>query len=605
MTTLMRCKWLRPVLAAAVLLALVVPPLTVSAAVPPFRGEYYNNRTLSGTPVLIRDDPAINFDWDGASPGTGVNATDFSVRWTNFVSLEAGTYRFTLRTDDGSRLWVDEVLILDRWVEQAAPTYTADRTLAAGYHSIRLEYFQAAGGSIAQFSWEKISSPPAYPDWKGEYWSNVSLTGTPVLTRNDTAINFNWGYGSPAPEVPADNFSCRWTRTINVPTAGVYTFSATSDDGIRVKVDGTWVINRWVDQPPTTVTGNINLTAGNHEVIVEHYERGGTAEARVSWALSTGGTPAGTIVVDDKDPDFLRGGTLTGFKKQYFGYNGHLFWVWNNTSTSYYWGKWVPRLPGPGTYEVQVYIPRYYFGTTSARYRIIHNGQRHDKIVSQALYYDQWVSLGSYYFHGGGGEYVMLASATGEPYATRPVGFDAVRFIGSGSGGSGATPTPTSTAVGPTPTAASCSIMPVLGFGEFWNSNATVRACLGCPTASETAVWMAEETFVGGKMMWRQDTDMIYCLFNDGTWQQFPNSWTAGEPETDPDIVPPSGYYQPRRGFGKLWRNNSVVRSKMSWATNEERGFTGAIQPFQTGLMFWSPGLGIHALCNSGLWYRY
>lgn len=603
MATRSRFRWLSVVFALLVLLGLILPPLTASAAVPPFRGEYYNNRDLSGTAVLVRDDAAINFDWAGASPGTGVNATDFSVRWTNFTTFEAGVYRFTTRTDDGVRLWVDEVLIINHWVEQETTTYTADRTMTAGYHSIRMEYFQGTGGSIAQLSWEKVSSTPTYPDWKGEYFSNASLLGSPILTRNDTSINFNWGYGSPAAEVPADNFSVRWSRTVNFATAGLYTFSATSDDGIRVKVDSTWVINRWVDQSPTTSTGTINLTAGNHEVVVEYYERTGTAQAQVSWTLGGSSTPSCTIVVDDKDANFIRGGTLSGFKKQYFGYNGHLFWVWNNYGTSYYWGKWIPALPGAGNYEVQVYIPRYYFGTTSARYRILHNGVWSYKTVSQALYYDQWVSLGTYYFHGGGGEYVMLANATGEPYATRPVGYDAVRFIGCGSGGT--TPTPTPTSVGPTPTSTSCTITPVLGFGEFWNSNATVRACLGCPTAAESSVWMAEETFIGGKMFWRQDNDMIYVVYNDGTWQQFPNTWVTGDPETDPAIVPPAGYYQPKRGFGELWRENSTVRSKLSWATIEERGFTGAVQPFQSGLMLWSSALGIHALCNSGYWFRY
>ena len=56
---------------------------------------------------------------------------------------------------------------------------------------------------------------PVITDWLGEYFSNIDFQGTPVLVRNDPAINFNWGSGSPDPLVPADNFSARWTRTLN------------------------------------------------------------------------------------------------------------------------------------------------------------------------------------------------------------------------------------------------------------------------------------------------------------------------------------------------------------------------------------------------------
>jgi hypothetical protein len=569
-----------------VLLALLVQPLPAAAAVPAFRGEYYNNTDLSGAPRLVRDDAAINFDWGGGGPGSPINADYFSVRWTNFVRFDAGTYRFTVRVDDGVRLWIDDVLVLDRWIPQPATTYVVDRTLGAGYHNLRLEYYEAAGQAVAQLSWALRGTSPTYPDWRGEYYTNASLLGAPSVVRNDAAINFNWGQGSPAAEIPADNFSVRWTRQAHFGTAGTYTFTATSDDGIRVKVDGTWVINRWQDQAATTVRGDQWLAAGTHTVTVEYYEHGGVAQAQLSWSL--GSTTPGTVVVDDLDAAFTRGGNLAGFHERAFGYRDHLFWVWNNTSATYYWGKWTPGLPAPGNYEVQVYVPRYYFGSKSALYRVYHNGTRDDKVVSQAIYYDEWVSLGTYYFRGGGGEYVFLASNTGEPYATQHLGYDAVRFIGRGGA--------------PQP---ECAIMPVSGFGSFWRSNAQVRACLGCAKEAEHNVWLGEETFVGGKMFWRQDTDAIYVLFNDGTWLQLPNTWFTGERESDVSIVVPEGYYQPKRGFGELWRGDSQVRNRLGWATIEERGVVGAVEAFEGGLMLWSPNLGVFALCNDGRWMRY
>jgi len=118
-----------------------------------FRGEYFNNTTLSGAPALIRDDEKIDFDWGEESPDPKVNANDFSVRWTATKTFAAGSHRFTVVADDGVRLWVDGVLIVDAWKPQSATTYTADVILGAGQHEIKMEYFERGGLSVAKLSW--------------------------------------------------------------------------------------------------------------------------------------------------------------------------------------------------------------------------------------------------------------------------------------------------------------------------------------------------------------------------------------------------------------------------------------------------------------------
>jgi hypothetical protein len=79
-----------------------------------------------------------------------------------------------------------------------------------------------------------------------------------------------------------DNFSARWTRTVNL-AAGVYRFTVTGDDGVRLYVDGQLKIDRWTEQPPTTYTVDVLLFGGNHELRLEYFELGGGAVARVSW----------------------------------------------------------------------------------------------------------------------------------------------------------------------------------------------------------------------------------------------------------------------------------------------------------------------------------
>jgi PA14 domain len=86
--------------------------------------------------------------------------------------------------------------------------------------------------------------------------------------------------------VPVNLFSARWTRT-KTYAAGTYRFSVTGDDGIRVLVDGTPVIDGWFYQGPTTYTADVPLSAGPHTVVVEYFEHTGGAVARFSEAQLT------------------------------------------------------------------------------------------------------------------------------------------------------------------------------------------------------------------------------------------------------------------------------------------------------------------------------
>ncbi len=119
----------------------------------------------------------------------------------------------------------------------------------------------------------------------GAYYANISLTGTASLIRNE-AVNFDWGTGAPGTGVPADNFSVRWTGRVLAPTSGRYRFQTSSDDGVRLWVNGVLVVDNWTDHSPTTNTGAtpIALTAGqSYDIRLEYYERTGGAVMRLQW----------------------------------------------------------------------------------------------------------------------------------------------------------------------------------------------------------------------------------------------------------------------------------------------------------------------------------
>lgn len=119
-------------------------------------------------------------------------------------------------------------------------------------------------------------------NWRGEYYGNPTLSGQPALVRDDVAINFFWGDQAPAVGLPADAFSARWTRTVYLE-GGQYRFYAASDDGVRVWLDGTIIIDQWHSATGSTYQQDQAVTAGNHTFRVEYYEDRGAAHVWFWW----------------------------------------------------------------------------------------------------------------------------------------------------------------------------------------------------------------------------------------------------------------------------------------------------------------------------------
>ena len=80
------------------------------------KAEYFNNMTFSGTPALTRTDATVNFNWVNLGPGGPIGNDYFSVRWSGQIQpLVTEDYNFRTRSDDGIRLWVNGVKIIDNW----------------------------------------------------------------------------------------------------------------------------------------------------------------------------------------------------------------------------------------------------------------------------------------------------------------------------------------------------------------------------------------------------------------------------------------------------------------------------------------------------------
>lgn len=116
-----------------------------------------------------------------------------------------------------------------------------------------------------------------------------------------------------------------------------------------------------------------------------------------------------------------------------------------------------------------------------------------------------------------------------------------------------------------------------------------------CPSEAE-AGWAAQQPFEHGFMIWLEPSHLIYVFFTDyggQSYRSYDDTFVDGDPETDPNLVPPAGLLQPKRGFGKVWRDNTEVRDNLGWATAPETGFDSWRQKYQ--------GLGMH---NITLWIK-
>jgi hypothetical protein len=128
----------------------------------------------------------------------------------------------------------------------------------------------------------QTATPVVITDWRGEYFANISLESNPVLVRNDGVVDFFWNTDSPAPELPVDGFSARWTRSWPFEE-GLYRFTFAADDGVRVWIDEQLYVDDWQDGPFEPQSFEVKLSEGEHALQLEYYENKGQAGALFTW----------------------------------------------------------------------------------------------------------------------------------------------------------------------------------------------------------------------------------------------------------------------------------------------------------------------------------
>lgn len=177
------------------------------------QAAYYPNKTLAGKPTLFSlgilgaTGGAVDRNWGNASPGGTLPVDGWSLRLTGLITFpQAGTYTLQTNSDDGARVWLNDVLNTDRWLSQAATDSTGQPfTVTAGEtRRIRVEYFDDSSVASLQLRWKTpgassfVTVPGAQlrPDY-GLATSQTVDDSTSVVGAAAPPVTANTSYANP------------------------------------------------------------------------------------------------------------------------------------------------------------------------------------------------------------------------------------------------------------------------------------------------------------------------------------------------------------------------------------------------------------------------
>ncbi len=119
----------------------------------------------------------------------------------------------------------------------------------------------------------------------GAYFNNISIEGTPVFTRVDSRIQFQWTLFSPDPaRLPYDFYSVRWTGKLKAPATGAFKIGVDGNDGYRLYIDSVLVIDNWRKVSCKTLVADYHFEKGKeYDLRIEYFEPTGNAWFRLIW----------------------------------------------------------------------------------------------------------------------------------------------------------------------------------------------------------------------------------------------------------------------------------------------------------------------------------
>jgi beta-glucosidase len=167
--------------------------------------------------------------------------------------------------------------ILDGLRERAGAAATI--THAPGPGRVSPEYAVVPAGALASRVDGRVT-----PGLTGQYFDNIRLEGEPRITRTDPQVDFRWTLSSPGRGIPFDWYSVRWTGLLSVPAGGIRRLGVEANDGYRLWVGDSLLIDNWRKRTYGTRLVDVSLQPGrSHDVRLEFFESTGIARVKLVW----------------------------------------------------------------------------------------------------------------------------------------------------------------------------------------------------------------------------------------------------------------------------------------------------------------------------------
>jgi beta-glucosidase len=120
------------------------------------------------------------------------------------------------------------------------------------------------------------------------YYNNINLSGEPVVTRIDPALDFRWTLLPPHPDINFDFFSVRFTGKLKAPETGIFKIGLEGNDGYRLYLDGKLIVDNWRKQTYRSTLADFNFIEGReYDLKVEFFESSGSVWLKMVWDVGT------------------------------------------------------------------------------------------------------------------------------------------------------------------------------------------------------------------------------------------------------------------------------------------------------------------------------
>ncbi len=224
--------------------------------------QYYANAALAGSPTLIQTEISPTRSWGGGSPVPSIPADNWSARWTSVQTLEAGDYQIIVRADDGVRVFVDGVLVINEWHGATGQTYTANLKLNAGARNFMIEYYEAGGDAFIEYTLLRLTPPTISPPIAGAFGvvnttrlnvRSAPNTGGEILTKINRAETY--------PVVGRNADSTWWQINVNGVIGWVFGrfFAVTGGQGVPVTAGAPAAASPAPTGLSVTAVDNVNI----------------------------------------------------------------------------------------------------------------------------------------------------------------------------------------------------------------------------------------------------------------------------------------------------------------------------------------------------------